>query len=160
MSKLLLKVGAFALVAVALFGLFINPYTTKADEGVMVGLFQVIVVAWALLSAFLYQRADEEWKKVQTAVLANDPDTFLVEVPKRIPKTFQTLYGVVSGIAVVSAMGFHLDSLFIFLFLGLFNFVVGFMYLIIKDLDDPIAGVVNVEGIPREWLQKLSNPKK
>lgn len=155
MTKLLLKAVAFAFVALAIFYFFINLHTTKEDEAVMVGIFQVIMVVWALLSAFLYARADEEWKKVQTAVLTDDQKTFLVEAPKRIPATFQTLYGVVSAIAVIAGWGFHLASPVVFVSLGLFNFLVGFLYLIIRDLDDPIEGVVNVEDVPAEWLKKL-----
>ena len=153
---MLFKTGLLALFAVLIFYYFINPYTTKADEGVVVGLFQVVMVVWGLLSAFLYSRADEEWKKTQTAVLTHDLETFMVEAPKKIPRTSEVLYGIISVIAIISGWGFHISSPLVFLLLGFFNFLIVFVYFLIRDLDDPIYGVVNISNIPKAWLEKLN----
>lgn len=152
---MLFKSCAFALIVVLIFYYLINPYTTKADEGVVIGLFQVIMVVWGLLSAFLYSQADEEWKKTQTAVLTGDMKTFLVEAPKQIPGTVKILYLIISAIAILSGWGFHLSSPLVLLLLGFFNFLIAFMYLIILDLDDPMTGVFVIKDIPKSWLEKL-----
>lgn len=156
MAMLLVKSAIFSTVLLLAFFFGINPSTTKADEGIVVALFTAIVVVWGLLSAFLYGRVDEEWKKVDTAVRQPDFDTFRVEAPKRIPRTFRALYLTVAAIAVLTSWGFHLTSPATFLILFCFNFSVAFVYLVIKDLDDPTSGVVNVPNIPGEWLEKIA----
>lgn len=159
MMRLLLQSATLAAISLLAFSDFVNPITTKSDEGIVVALFTAIVVVWGLLSAFLYARVDEEWKKTQTAVLQDDFETFRVEAPKRIPRTFQMLYVVVAGITVLTSWGFHIASLITLLIFFWFNFLVAFVYFVIKDLDDPLSGVVNVEGIPKEWLEKLSEKR-
>lgn len=128
----------------------------KGDE-VAVNTFVLnLFVGWIFLSAWLLTRADEEWKKVQAAVHSEDEETFLVEAPKKIALSVQVVYWIISVLTVVSFHLFHFES---FLVLFSVHFGVGFLVAIMSqvllDLDDPLSGIINVEGVPDEWLKKL-----
>lgn len=158
LTKLLLKGIAAGVVNVIFFMLVMNPLTngSKPDE-VAVNTYVVdFFVGWALFSAWLLARADEEFKKVEEAVRKSDRDTFMVEAPKRIALSMQILYLIISALVVLSFYLFHIESPLVY---GEIQFGVGFLIvttiLVLWDLDDPLDGVMSVSGVQEEWLQHL-----
>ena len=116
----------------------------------------VVFVIWALLTAWLLVESGGEWKKTTETVQQNDKDAFLLQAPKRIAPTFWTLHYVISIFAVMAFWLFHYGSI---ITLGVVNFGVAFLVAlaiyVLKDIDDPITGVINVADIPDEWRKEL-----
>jgi hypothetical protein len=146
---------ADALVA----GLLINPHTAgfKADE-VAAGTVAVnLYVAWVFFSGWFLLRADEEWKRVDEAVIRGDRATFLVEAPKRMPVSIRALYLLICILAVLSAHLFHFESWAVLIaaqFGG--TFLVALTVQVLWDLDNPLSGVVRVPDIPSDWLEAVA----
>jgi hypothetical protein len=129
-----------------------------SDNEVAASTYSInLFVGWVFFSAWFLTRADEEWKKVSDSVARGELETFLIEAPKQMPHTLRMLHVVIALLAILS---FHLlpvsDSLAT---LFEINFGIGFFVvlttLVLWDLDNPIAGVINVAGIPAEWHASL-----
>ena len=156
---ILLLIGiAAGVLNVLLFTFVMNPLTAggKADE-IAVNTYVVdFFVGWVFFSAWFLARADEELKKVEEAVRKADRETFLVEVPKRIAASIRVLYLLISALVVLSFHLFHIESLLVS---SEVQFGVGFLVvttaLVLWDLDDPLAGVIKVSGMPEEWVREL-----
>ena len=92
----------------------------------------------------------------EEAVHKADRETFLVEVPKRIAPSIRVLYLLISALVVLSFHLFHIESLLVS---SEIRFGVGFLVvttaLVLWDLDDPLAGVIKVSGMPEEWVREL-----
>lgn len=152
-----------ALVGVAdalIAGFVVNPHTDglKADE-VAAGTVAVnLYVAWVFFSGWFLVRADEEWKRVDEAVVRSDRETFLVEAPKRMPVSIRALYLLICVLAVLSAHLFHFDSWAVLIaahFGG--TFLVALTVQVLWDLDNPLGGVVRVPGVPPEWVAAVAD---
>jgi hypothetical protein len=155
---IMLLIGiAAGVLNVLLFTFVMNPLTVggKADE-IAVNTYVVdFFVGWVFFSAWFLARVDDELKKVE-AVHKADRETFLVEVPKRIAPSIRVLYLLISALVVLSFHLFHIESLLVS---SEIQFGVGFLVvttaLVLWDLDDPLAGVIKVSGMPEEWVREL-----
>jgi hypothetical protein len=155
---IMLLIGiAAGVLNVLLFTFVMNPLTagSQADE-IAVNTYVVdFFVGWVFFSAWFLARADEELKKVEEAVHKADRETFLVEVPKRIASSIRVLYLLISALVVLSFHLFHIESLLVS---SEIQFGVGFLVvttaLVLWDLDDPLAGVIKVSGMPEEWVRE------
>ena len=155
-------IGA-GILNVLLFILISDPLVagSKADE-VAVSTYSInFFVGWVFFSAWFLSKADEEWKKAGEAVAKLDRETFMLEAPKRIAPSIRVLYIIISILVVLSFHMFHLENPVI---LFEMQFGVGFLVattiLVLWDLDDPIGGVINVPGIPVEWLKELEKKEQ
>ena len=63
---------------------------------------------------------------------------------------------LISALVVLSFHLFHIESLLVS---SEIQFGVGFLVvttaLVLWDLDDPLAGVIKVSGMPEEWVREL-----
>ena len=156
---IMLLIGiAAGVLNVLLFTFVMNPLTTggKADE-IAVNTYVVdLFVGWVFFWAWFLARADEELKKVEEAVHKADRETFLLEVLKRIAPSIRVLYVLISALVILSFHLFHIESLLVS---SEIQFGVGFLVvttaLVLWDLDDPLAGVIKVSGMPGEWVREL-----
>ena len=161
---IVLLIGTAAgVINVLLFTLVMNQLTagSKTDE-IAVNTYALdFFVGWVFFSAWFLARADEEMKKVEEAVRTADRDLFLAETPKRIALSIRVLYLLISALVILSFHLFHIESPLVFIEI---QFGVGFLVvttiLVLLDLDDPLDGVINVSGVPEEWLRELRQKQK
>jgi hypothetical protein len=145
-------------INVLFFLLVMNQLTAgnKTDE-IAVNTYVIdFFVGWALFSAWFLTSVDAEFKQVEEAVRKADRESFLMYAPKQMSRSVQALYLLISLLAVLSFHLFHLESLLVS---SEIQFGVGFLVvttiLVLWDLDDPLAGTINVSGVPEEWLREL-----
>lgn len=150
---------AFGILNVLFFAYVMNPLMTGAKEDeVAVNTYVLnFFVGWVFFSAWFLTRADEEWKKTQEAVSKNDKDAFLLEAPKQIALSIHVLYVLVSALVLFSFHLFHIESTLVLVEIQFgVGFFVAMMYQVLFDLDDPLNGIINIQGtIPPDWLQEL-----
>jgi len=156
--SMMLKGIVAGIINVALFVVLSNPLIAEGKvEEVAVSTYSInFFVGWVFFSAWFLSKADEEWKKAGEAVAKLDRETFMLEAPKRIAPSIRVLYLLISLLVVLSFHMFHIENPLI-LFETQFGvgFLVATTILVLWDLDDPIGGVINVPGIPAEWLKEL-----
>lgn len=128
------------------------------DSGAVGQFVNLAIVVWALFTAAFYARTDEEWKKVNEAVVKGDEAAFHVEVIKKIGFTFRLLYILISVLLVLSFYFFHMESWYVTVGVHFMAaFLVSMSISVILDMDDPVKGVINVPGVSEEWLKRLPN---
>ena len=150
----------FGIASFVFFLIFINPYNAdfKSAE-VAVNTYALnIFVGWTFFSAFLLLRADEEWKRVDEAIRENNFKRFKIEIAKKMAISVKVTYLIISAFVVFSYYLFHYESM-VLAFVIVFgtSFIVGLMKIVLWDLDTPIDGLINVEDIPKSWLQKMKS---
>jgi hypothetical protein len=128
----------------------------KPDEVAINTYVLNFFVGWLFFSAWFLARADEEYKKVNEAVLRNDRAMFLAEAPKKLPLTIRALYVIISVMAVLSFHLFHIQNLLVLVEIqfGVAFFVV-MALLVLWDLDEPVSGVIHVPNIPGDWQEAI-----
>jgi uncharacterized membrane protein YdcZ (DUF606 family) len=151
-----LKAILAGIVNATIFAVVMNPLMEVKDEVFKNTYTLNMFVGWLFFTAVIWQRADEEWKKVDDATRRHDKEAFMVESSKMIAPSFWIFYVVVSIQAIILGQLFHVENGFVAA-LGQFavGFVVAFALIILKDLDDPTSGVINVPNIPEEWLDEI-----
>src|SRR4051794_6748028 len=109
LGALVLWAAGVGLANTLVAGFLINPHTDgfKADEVAASTVAINLYVAWVFFSGWFLVRADEEWKRVDEAVIRGDRELFLVEAPKRMPASIRVLYLLVCILAVLSIHLFH-----------------------------------------------------
>jgi len=156
--KLILKGVVAGIINVLFFALIMNGVTNggKTDEVAVNTYVLNFFVGWVFFSAWFLAKSDDEWKKVAEAVAKRSVNDFLIEAPKRIAPSIRVLYLIISVLVLLSFHLFHITSSLVLVEI---QFGVGFLIvttiLVLWDLDDPIGGVINVPGIPEDWLKKL-----
>lgn len=157
-AKMLGGAATIGIVNALFVAFIINPYSgsLKPDEGVLNTFGQADLVFLALFNAWLLLESYGEWKQTKEAVQKRNKRAFLLEAPKRIAPTYWALDFVISALAVMTFWLYHYSSP---VTLGYANFGIAFLVAlaitVLKDIDDPITGVINVEGIPPKWLDEL-----
>lgn len=157
-AKMLGMAAGIGVVNVLLAAYIINPLTvsTKADEAALNTYGNVVFVIWALLTAWLLVESGSEWKDTKDAVKRHDEEAFMTQIRKRIALSFWVLHGVMSLFAIAAFHLFHYSSP---IAMSMIHFGVAFLVAlaieVLADIDDPITGVINVEGIPNEWFDRI-----
>jgi hypothetical protein len=149
-------ISALAGIANAAINYYIvNPHTVVADETAVNTLGGLVCTLFALVYAFVLAETGSEWKATRDAVRDGNKEVFLKEAPKRMPGSFWLAVVFVSLCVVVIYHLFHYDSTFILVATHMMvGMIIALLLQILQDLDDPITGVINVDEIPAEWLEK------
>lgn len=128
----------------------INHYTSIANETALNTLGGFVGTLFALVYTFLLVETGIEWKATRDA---KDKETFLAEANKRMPVSFWYAMGVVTFFLMGVYHLFHYESSLVLIATHfMLGFVIALLIQILKDLDDPITGVINV-NVPPEWLK-------
>jgi hypothetical protein len=145
------------LVNAVFFAQVMNQIVETGKDEVAVSTYAInLFVGWVFFSAWFLAKADEEWKKVAEAVVKSNREEFMIEAPKRIAISIRILYLLISALVVFSFHLFHIENTLVLFELQLgVGFLVATTILVLWDLDDPIAGVINVPHIPQEWIKEL-----
>lgn len=139
----------------------VNPYTLAADETAINTLGGLVSTLFALVYAFVLADTGSEWKAVRDAIRTRKLKTFLIETPKRMPGSFWFAVLFVSFALVVVYHLFHYESVLTLVATHTsVGMIVAMLLLILIDLDDPITGVINVQGVPKSWLKKLKKQER
>ena len=156
--RFLSKPLALAVLSTVIFVFVINPVNAifKVAEVAISIYVQMVFLAWIFFSAFLLVRADEEWKKTDEAVRKKNFEQFKIEAPKKIPVSAVMVYLVIVFLAATSFYLFHFEyALLGAIILFGITFIVCLTTFVIFDLDDPTKGLINVENIPKDWIEKV-----
>ena len=130
----------------------------KLDEGVMVsGTIASLAIFYALLAAFAFATAWQQWVAVEEAVKTKDQQAFLKHKDKRMPRTVKALI-LLFSVLLIGA--FFLIS-FKNILNGLYSIfsitlALSIYWVVIMDLDDPFDGDWNIQ-VPKEWQHLIKN---
>jgi hypothetical protein len=161
---IILLIGVAAgILNIVFYSLVMNPLLAdaKADEVVSSTYAINLFVGWVFFSAWFLSRADDELKKIETAVHRYDREVFLEEAPKVIALSIRILYIIISTLVILSFHIFHMENHFVTYEIQFgVSFLVVITALFLWDLDEPIGGAISVRGVPAEWLIELERRKK
>ncbi|MEK6962843.1 MAG: hypothetical protein AABX70_00345 [Nanoarchaeota archaeon] len=153
----------FGLLSFLLLWYIIHPQTPiefKSHESLINTYALNMFVGWLFFSAFLLMRADEEWKKTDSAVRSKNFEKFKAEAPKMIAFSVRITHAI-TGIMAITAFYLFYYTNIVLAFVLVFgtSFLVTITTLTLWDLDDPLDGMIQVENVPANWMKAIKKGK-
>ena len=150
---------AFGLLSFLLFWQGIHPHTPiefKSHESLINTYALNMFVGWLFFSAFLLMRADEEWKKTDSAVRSKNFEKFKIEAPKLVALSVRITHAITGIMAITAFYLFYYTSLALgFVLVFGTSFLVAITTLTLWDLDDPLDGLIQVKNVPAAWMKAV-----
>ena len=149
----------FGLVSFLLFWFVIQPQIPvefKSHESLINTYALNMFVGWLFFSAFLLMRADEEWKKTDSAIRSKNFEKFKLEAPKMVALSVRITHAIIGLLSITSFFLFyyvHIALAFVLVF-GT-TFVIAITTQTLWDLDDPLDGLIQVENVPASWRKAV-----
>ncbi len=136
------------------------PMEFKSHESLINTYALNMFVGWLFFSAFLLMRADEEWKRTDSAVRSKNFEKFKIEAPKMVALSVRITHGI-TGIMAITAFYLFYYVNFALGFVLIFgtSFLIAITTQTLWDLDDPLNGLIQVQNVPPSWRKALDKEK-
>ena len=154
---MILKPFIFSLIMVLIwkvlrdYGIHLNK---ESEVSITAAVIPVIGIIYGVKAGLVLNNVWEEYKKMSTAVIKKDIDTFLLYRDEQIPIVIHLLLGVLAFFILVLIMLLNYDDIWTGI-VSVFSasFVLFIMSVVAIELDHPTRSIWFKERIPEEWLE-------
>lgn len=137
--------------------LYINGWhsTSQADEPIVNAILPGLFGAHVFIAGFMIIRESDDIRKLKHAVREGDKATFIEIAEDSIPAPMRYILFTTANLIQAWTISLYYE-LYWTGFASVFSvgYILGLIWEIIADFDDPVNGIWVIKGVPDEWVKE------